>query len=221
VQNIPIFTAANGLATLVLREIPYSGRAYVMLRSVWNDAVTALVQECASFCRMAGAETVYVSQDCKDLPFPHAYDMVELQCRREDLPGQTEPVELAPLTADRAEEWCSVYNRCFLPIAGAAAYDHRERNRLLKDNTAFLVIKDGVCAAIVETKPDGLAAIGVLPEYRGMGTAVALAALQKVQSPLLTVRTASTNQRALAMYEKLGFRKKQIVSRWWLAETKE
>lgn len=220
-QNIPVFTAANGLASLILREIPYSGRSYVMLRSVWNGGVKALVEECAAFCRMAEAETVYVSQDCEELPFPHAYDMVELSCRREDLPPLAEPVRLIPLTADRAEQWRAVYNGCFLPIAGAAAYDRREMNRLLKDKTAFWVEQDGMCAAIVEQKTDGLAAIAVLPEFRGMGTAVALTALRQLHAPVLTVRTASTNGPALAMYGRLGFTQTKTVSRWWLAETRK
>ncbi len=219
-QNIPIFTAANGLASLVLREIPFSGRAYVMLRSVWKDPA-ALAAECADFCRMAGAKEVYVSHDCKDLPLAHAYDMVELSCRKETLPALTDPVALLPLTAERAEEWLAVYNRCFTPIAGAAAYDRREMNRLLKDKTAFWVERDGVCAAIVEETSHGLAAIAVLPEYRGMGTAVALTALHRSNAPVLTVKTASTNGPALAMYGRLGFEQTQIVSRWWLAETNQ
>lgn len=217
-QNIPIFTAANGLATLILREIPFSGRAYVMFRSVWKDPA-ALAAECASFCRMAGAGEVYVSHDCKELPLAHAYDMVELRCEKEALPALTDPVELLPLTAERAEEWLEVYNRSFAPIPGAAAYDRREMTRLMKDKTAFWVERDGSCAAIVEEKPDGLAAIAVLPRYRGLGTATALTALHRAQAQVLTVRTASTNERALAMYDRLGFQTKEIVSRWWLAET--
>ncbi len=216
-QNIPIFTAANGLATLVLREIPFSGRAYIMIRSIWNGKAEALVKECADFCRMAGAREIYATMDLEPLPLEPAYDMVELQCVRENLP-ECQPVDTEPVTARTAEEWLQVYNRCFLPIAGAAAYDRRECSRLIKDGTGVLVRRDGICAAIAETKQDGLAAIAVLPQYRGLGTPLALTLLRQMEPPVLTVRTASTNEPALALYRKLGFETRRIVSRWWRAE---
>ena len=217
-QNIPLFTAANGLASLVLREIPFSGRAYIMIRSIWNGRGEALVRECADFCRMAGAKEIYASMELEDLPLAHAYDMVELQCRREDLPD-CEPVDVEPLTARWAEEWLEVYNRAFLPIAGAAAYDRREVSRLIKDGTGVLVRRDGHCAAIAETRRDGLAAIAVLPACRGLGTPLALTLLKRMEPAVLTVRTASTNGPALAMYRRIGFQEQRTVSRWWRAET--
>ena len=44
-KNIPIFTAVNGTASLILQEIPISGKAYVILRSVWTTAEALLTPE--------------------------------------------------------------------------------------------------------------------------------------------------------------------------------
>ena len=55
-KNIPLFTSSYGLATLILKEISWNGRAYVLIRSVWNDQTAALLEECRGFCRAAGAE---------------------------------------------------------------------------------------------------------------------------------------------------------------------
>ena len=55
-KNIPMFTSAYGIATLILREIPWSGSAYVLVRSVWNDQTAALLEECRGFCRAVGAK---------------------------------------------------------------------------------------------------------------------------------------------------------------------
>ena len=38
-KDIPLFTSDCGLATLILREIGWSGSAYVLVRSVWNGRV--------------------------------------------------------------------------------------------------------------------------------------------------------------------------------------
>ena len=57
-QNIPMFTGVHGMATLILKEIPVSGMAYVLVRSVWKDDLAGLLAECRDFCRAAGAEVV-------------------------------------------------------------------------------------------------------------------------------------------------------------------
>ena len=83
-KDIPIFTGENGVATLILREIPHQQRAYVMLRTVWR--LQPFLSECRAFCRMAGAESVYVTgqEDLSGLPFVHA--MERWTCRRAALP---------------------------------------------------------------------------------------------------------------------------------------
>ena len=110
------------MASLVLREIPYSGAAYVLVRSVWNGQTAALLEECASFCRTAGAERVYASDGKNDLPGEHAYDMIMLTVQRSNLPPVTNPVELEQVTAANGEEYLSVYNECFRDLPGAASY---------------------------------------------------------------------------------------------------
>ena len=65
-QNIPMFTGVHGMATLILKEIPVSGMAYVLVRSVWKDDLAGLLAECRDFCRAAGAEAVYGSWETRD-----------------------------------------------------------------------------------------------------------------------------------------------------------
>ena len=48
-QNIPIFTSVHGTATLILKEIPVSGLAYVLVRSVWDGDLEGLAAEGAAF----------------------------------------------------------------------------------------------------------------------------------------------------------------------------
>ena len=50
-RNIPVFTTENGVGSLVLQEIPYTGNAYVRI----HDSVMpeAFLRECVDFCTMA------------------------------------------------------------------------------------------------------------------------------------------------------------------------
>lgn len=56
-KNIPMFTTENGVASLILQEIPYRREAYVHIRC--TAAPELLFRECFDFCKMAGAEKIY------------------------------------------------------------------------------------------------------------------------------------------------------------------
>ena len=49
-NDLPFFTAADGMASLVLREIPRRGTAYVVVRCVFGSQ-EGLLCDCDSFCR--------------------------------------------------------------------------------------------------------------------------------------------------------------------------
>ena len=212
-KDIPVFTGVHGVATLILSQIPWSGCGYVMVRSVWDDE-KAFLDECLGFCRACGAEHVYASWELAELPAPHGYDMVQLRMKKSELP-KGEPVELEDLTEDNAEHFLDIYNTCFLPIPNAAAYGKKDIERLLGEETAYLVRQDGEYAAIAEISKEGLEAVAVLPRYRGLGYDLCRTVLENVPSTVLKLKTASVNDRALALYRRLGFADEQVVSCWW------
>ena len=80
---------------------------------------------------------------------------------------------------------------------------------------AFLVYRDGVPAAVAELGENKLEGLGVLPEFRGLGWPLALTALARLPGPVLSLRVVSTNERALALYRRIGFGGAQVVSRVW------
>lgn len=211
-KDIPIFTGTHGIATLILSQIPWSGCGYVMVRSVWDDA-KAFLEECLGFCRACGAERVFASWETEELPVPHGYDMVLLTMKKSELP-EAEAVELEELTEENSEAFLEIYNSCFQNIPNAAAYGKKDIQRLLGEETAYLV-KRGEYAAMAEISKEGLEAIAVLPQYRGLGYGLAVTVLQRVPSLTLKLKVASTNTRAMALYDRLGFEKTKTISRWW------
>ena len=58
-KDFPVFTTEHGVASLILKEIPYQGTAYVILRD--SQEPEALAQECADFCRVCGGSRIYAT----------------------------------------------------------------------------------------------------------------------------------------------------------------
>ena len=214
-KNIPVFTSSYGIATLILREIPWSGSAYVLIRSVWDGQTAALLEECRGFCRAVGAKHVYAAWDTAELPAAHAWDMIRMTRPKAGLPQSLCPVEPEPLTRENAAAYLEIYNRCFVQVPAAASYDAGSLEPLYGEDLAWLVKRGGVYAGVAEISKEGLEGIAVLPEHRGLGYDLALAVLPMVPSPELRLKVASTNLRAIALYERLGFTVDGVEKRWW------
>jgi len=214
-KNIPIFTSSYGVATLILREIPWSGSAYVLVWSVWNGQTAALLEECRGFCRAVGAKAVFAAYEAEELPAGHAYDMITMTCPKSALPRPLQPVEPEPLTRENAAAYLEIYNRCFVEVPGAASYDAASLEPLYGQDLAWLVKRDGCWAGVAEISKQGLEGIAVLPAYRGLGYELALAVLPMVPSVTLKLKVASTNRRAIRLYERLGFTPERVEKRWW------
>ena len=214
-KNIPMFTSSYGVATLILREIGWSGHAYVLVRSVWNGRTAQLLEECRGFCRAVGAEEIYASWDTNELPAEHAYDMISMIRPKADLPEPAQPVDLEQVTPETAEEYLRIYNRCFRDVPGAASYDRKSLEPLYGEDLAWLARVDGQFAGVAEISKEGLEGIAVLPEFRGLGRELALSVLPMVPSPTLRLKVASTNHRAMALYDHLGFVREKLERRWY------
>ena len=216
-NNIPVFTSQGGTATLILREIPVSQRAYILLRTVLPGMAENLVAECASFSRMCGAEEVFASWADGDLPFlPPAYDIYLLHVSKSALP-EGKPVQLVPMTPENDAIYQRIYNRCFSQVSHAASYDRGQIARIYREHQkAFLALDaENRPYGIGELHGDELAAIAVLPNHRGTGTDLAISLLQLCPGEDLKVTVASDNEAAMHLYEKLGFHLAGVESKWF------
>ena len=214
-KNIPMFTSSCGLATLILKEIAWNGRAYVLVRSVWNDQIAALLDECWSFCRAVGAEEIYASWDAEELPAEHAWDMIDMACPKSALPAPRQTVELEQAAPETAEDYLRIYNQCFRDVPAAASYDRKSLEPLYGEELIWLAKVRGQYAAVAEISKEGLEGIAVLPEFRGLGYDLAAAVLRMVPSTEVRLKVASTNVRARRLYDRLGFAEVGISRRWY------
>lgn len=216
-NNIPVFTAQGGTATLILREIPISGKAYVLLRTVLPGMEENLAAECASFCRMCGAEEIFASWADGDLPFlPPTYDIYLLHVSKSALP-EGKPVQLVPMTPENDAIYQRIYNRCFSHVSHALSYDRGQIARIYREHQrAFLALDaENRPYGIGELHGNELAAVAVLPKCRGTGTDLALSLLRLCPGEDLKVTVASDNEAAMHLYEKLGFHMSGVESKWF------
>lgn len=219
-NNIPMFQSQGGTAALILREIPMSGKAYVSLETVVEENLDQMIAECAAFCRACGADEIFVTRrdSTSPLPRPHAHDILLLTMDKSALPTG-EPVKLVPIQEDNDSIYIRIYNQCFSSVSGAAFYDRKQIQRIyLLHQQAFLALDENdVPFGMGELHENELAAIGVLPEYRGRGYELALSLLDRCPGPELSLTVASDNTAALRLYEKIGFQQKKIISSWYQA----
>ena len=214
-KDIPIFTTPAGTASLILREIPYKRTAYVLVRSVLPGGMGETLRECRAFCLQAGAERVLASAD-GPLDLPHDHDMLSMSRPKPGLPIPEPPVPLVPVTRENVRDYQAIYNRLFTQIPGAATCHGMELDRLLSSGGAFLAAPEGKFSGIGETDGGELRAVGVLPEYRGLGRRLTLTLLGRLEGPDLRLRVSSVNERALRLYERLGFQRRGVLSRWYI-----
>ena len=218
-KNIPVFISQGGTATLILTEIPHRGIAYVVLRTVIPGGLSPMLQECAAFCHSCGAKLCFVSpgDTGEQLPFPHAYDIYHLRIAKSSLPILDSPISLTPINPDNDTIYQQIYNQCFQSVSHALTYDRSQIDRIYRcGQQAFLALTNtGTPCGIGELHENELAAVGLLPDYRGCGMELTLSLLAHCPGPEITLTVASDNLPALKLYSKLGFSVCGIESKWY------
>lgn len=209
-QNFPLFATQFGISSLVLKEIPYRQTAYITIREVQPEGFDAHLKECVDFCRMAGAERIYGTghEALEQYPLHTAIfkmsgtawvDKEKLAC-------------LFPVTETTVERWRGYYNQRMALIDNAATQEKRDEEEILKSGGAYYVHRDGQLLGIGWLNDCELLCVAAEP---GMGETVMHTLMSLVEGDTMTLEVASTNQRAIRLYERLGFLKTGERSRWY------
>ena len=208
-KDIPLFTTENGAANLILGSVQGFGTAYVRVLSARDGK--ALAAECAQFCRAAGAEGVYAT----GLPEPEggllSTEIWRMTAQKVRLP-QTQAM-LEPVTAETLEKWAALYNRKFRTVPNAVWLSPSLRQAVLKAREAFFVTLSGQTVGIAKGAESEIHAVAALAP--GGGRAAVLALARKLEGPEIALEVASVNQKALALYQSLGFRKTETLAKWY------
>ena len=127
-KDMPVFDTEYGVASLVLKEVPYRQEAYIWIRSALEPE--ELLRECIAFCRMVGAERIYA----------RGHEVAErhpLRCAVLEMGGSVEPEDaltanLWPVTEDTIGKWRQFLNEKLKTVDNAATLEKRDEKDILE-----------------------------------------------------------------------------------------
>lgn len=208
-KDIPIFTTEYGVASLVLKEIPYQGSAYVIIRDSLEPE--KLIGECASFCRACGAEEIYATGHAALETWPFYAAMWEMRCMASALP-ETDAA-LWPVQEETVEEWRAIYNKKVRRVPNGAWMTSADAAQMLKKGDGYFIHRGGMLLGIGRAQADTIDWVASVQPGAGREVVAALSSLLTEETVTLTA--ASTNEKAVRLYESLGFIKAKEISRWY------
>lgn len=210
-RDFPFFTTEYGVSSLILKEIPYKQTAYIHLRDVQKESFRENLAECVSFCRMCGAEKIYAAGHEFLEAYPLYTTVVQMRGKARVEPRMVRC--LFPVTEKTVSEWRTTYNKRMAEVDNTATLESRDEKRILESGGAYFVHEDGNLLGIGWVEENRILAVAAVE--KGAGEAVMHTLLTLIKEDTAVVEVASTNARAIRLYEKLGFVKTAQVASWY------
>ena len=196
-KDFPVFTTPAGTVSLTMKQIPYRKEAYIHVQDFLPGMRRELLEECASFCALAGAERVYASP-AEGEP---ALRILEMRGIPSLSPEWIE--NIFPVTEQTVGAWRAIANEKLLPVDLAAVLEEKDEEKILASGGAYFIHRSGSLLGIGWLEGETLKLLASAVPGEGFRVAQTLLSVQPGQSIRLEV--ASTNGRAIRLYEKLGF----------------
>lgn len=210
-KDFPVFTTDYGVSSLFLKEIPYRAEAYIVIQDVQPDGFDQHLKECVSFCRMAGAERVLASGHELLRRFPEYTSVYEMRGTAWVDPEKLE--NLFPVTETTVSRWRSLMNERLRNVDNAATLTARDEKKILESGGAYFVHHRGQLLGLGWIEDTTLLQVASLQP--GAGERVMHTLMSLVEGADMTLQVASTNLRAIRLYEKLGFLKTGETACWY------
>lgn len=209
-KDIPFFTTDYGVAGLILKEVPYKKEAYIRILEAQPGFLPELLQECVRFCTMAGAERIYATghEDLQTYPLHTAI----LEMRGTAWVDREKLANLFPVTEPTVSRWREFHNLRMANVSNGGTLDMRDENEILTKGGAYFVHDNGNLLGIGWMEDCHLLVVAANP---GAGERVMHTMMSLVEGAQIVLEVASTNARAIRLYERLGFLKTAEVSRWY------
>ena len=208
-KDFPVFPTSHGAASLTLKEIPYRREAYIKIQSTQEPEL--LLEECIGFCTACGAERIYASGHDFLEQFPLHTSVCQMKgclfLSEEEIPS------MFPVTEATVSKWREIYNDKMQRVDNASTLEARDESEILRSGGAYFVHRSGELLGIGWLVEDKLAALAAVKP--GAGEMVCKAMQSLIPQQTITLEVASTNQKAIRLYERLGFLKTEELSRWY------
>lgn len=208
-RDFPVFTTENGVGSLVLKEIPYSGIAYVTIRD--SSFPEEFLHECLAFCKAVGASTVYATGSGTLEKYPFFTSVIQMAAATDAIPYSDAFV--FPVTDQTVSRWREIYNQKMKNVDNASYMSEAAAGEMLKSGSGYFVHRDGNLLGIGMVGQDRIDCVASVVPGGGREVVCALAHAFMGESVVLEV--ASTNHKAICLYESMGFIRTAEISRWY------
>lgn len=208
-KDIPVFTTPYGVASLILREVPYQQTAYIRLQAAQEPE--KLLRECIDFCRVVGAEKILVKESEGLRQYPLYTCVWRMRIMKDSL-GETDAA-LFPVQEQTADEFQRLYNGKIIHVPNAAWMDNADKKDMLSTGEGYFVHRDGTLLGIGRVLGGMIRFLAAVKPGAGPDVVRALAHAATEES--VTVEVASANEKAVRLYQRLGFVKTAELSRWY------
>ena len=210
-KDFPVFTTDWGVSSLILREIPYRAEAYIHIQDVQPEGLEEHLKECAAFCRMAGADRVYATGTQLLEAYPEYMSVYEMRGMAWVDPEKM--VNLFPVTEQTVGRWRSLMNERLRSVDNAATLTAFDEKKILQSGGAYYIHRSGELLGLGWMEDTKLLLVAAVKP--GAGETVMHSLMSLVEGADMTIEVASTNDRAIRLYEKLGFMKIREVVKWY------
>ena len=210
-KDFPVFTTDWGVSSLILREIPYRAEAYIHIQDIQPEGFEEHLKECAAFCRMAGADRVYATGTQLLQAYPEYMSVYEMRGMAWVNPEKM--VNLFPVTEQTVGRWRGLMNERLRGVDNAATLTAFDEKKIVQSGGAYYIHRSGELLGLGWMEDTKLLLVAAVKP--GAGETVMHSLMSLVEGADMTIEVASTNDRAIRLYEKLGFMKIREVVKWY------
>lgn len=208
-KDIPIFNTEYGVASLVLKEIPYQETAYIIIRDSLEPE--KLLEECVGFCRACGAEKIYATGHTilENRPFLTAI----WEMRRDTAGIPDTDAAIWPVQEQTLGQWRQIYNQKVVSVPNGAWMTEADGKQMLQKGDGYFVHRGDELLGIGRASGEMIDWVASVKPGAGRDVVCALSHALTGDVAVLTV--ASGNNKAVRLYESLGFIRSKEISRWY------
>ncbi len=208
-RDFPVFTTEFGVASLILKEVPYREEAYIIIQSALQPE--ELLKECVSFCRAVGAEKIYVRGH--EIAEGYPLHVIIYEMRGKPRFDESQFEHLWPVTADTVGKWRQLMNERLKGVDNAGTLEKKEEQEILSSGGAYFVHRSGELLGAGWLDGDELKLIASV--QKGTGERIMHTLLSTASCEQIRLQVASTNTPAIRLYERMGFVKTAELRRWY------
>ncbi len=208
-RDFPVFTTENGVASLIFRDVPYRGVAYIRIQS--TQSPEALLKDCLDFSLAVGAERVYATGHPVLESYPLYTAIYQMQFSQAQLPDCQASV--FPVTEQTLERFRELYNARMEKVPCSAYMTRSSAEEMLNKAEGYFVHDQGALLGIGMISGGEIKALAACKP--GAGQTVLTALCHAVCQAVITLECASENRKAMDLYEEFGFLPTREISRWY------